>query len=79
MYISFIMSLFAVVVAFISLGKYLEHNNKEKTKGAIYELMALVPEVAFKVNGEEQVVEMPVENVRVGDILLVRPGKESTY
>lgn len=66
----------AVVVAFISLGKYLEHNNKEKTKGAIYELMALVPEVAFKVNDEEQVVEIPVENVRVGDILLVRPGSK---
>lgn len=66
----------AVVVAFISLGKYLEHNNKEKTKGAIYELMALVPEVAFKVNGEDQVLEVPVENVRIGDILLVKPGNK---
>lgn len=66
----------AVVVAFISLGKYLEHNNKEKTKGAIYELMALVPEVAFKVTKEEKVLEIPVENVRVGDILLVKPGNK---
>lgn len=66
----------AVVVAFISLGKYLEHNNKEKTKGAIYELMALVPETAFKVTGEEQVLEVPVENIRIGDILLVKPGSK---
>ena len=50
----------AVVVAFISLGKYLEHNNKEKTKGAIYELMALVPDTAFKVTGEDQVWRYPL-------------------
>ena len=64
----------AVVVAFISLGKYLEHNNKEKTKGAIYELMALVPEVAYKVTDGDRVIEIPLENVRIGDVLLVKPG-----
>lgn len=66
----------AVVVAFISLGKYLEHNNKEKTKGAIYELMALVPEVAYKVTDGDKVTEIPLENVRIGDTLLVKPGSK---
>ena len=66
----------AVVVAFVSLGKYLESNNKEKTKGAIYELMALVPEVAYKVTVNDTVVEIPMEQVRVGDVLLVKPGNK---
>lgn len=66
----------AVVVAFISLGKYLEINNKEKTKGAIYELMALVPEVAYKVNVNDVVTEVSVEQVRIGDVLLVKPGNK---
>lgn len=66
----------AVVVAFISLGKYLESNNKEKTKGAIYELMALVPEVAYKVKSDGTVIEVPIEQVKIGDILLVKPGNK---
>ncbi len=66
----------AIVVAFVSLGKYLESNNKEKTKGAIYELMALVPEVAYKVVQEDRIVEMPIEQIRVGDKLLVKPGNK---
>lgn len=66
----------AVVVAFVSLGKYLESNNKEKTKGAIYELMALVPEVAYKVTINDTVVEVPIEQVRIGDVLLVKPGNK---
>lgn len=66
----------AVVVAFISLGKYLESNNKEKTKGAIYELMALVPEVAYKVNANDVVTEVSMEQVRIGDVLLVKPGSK---
>lgn len=66
----------AVVVAFISLGKYLESKNKEKTKGAIYELMALVPEVAYKVKADDTVVEVLIEQVRIGDVLLVKPGNK---
>lgn len=66
----------AVVVAFISLGKFLEKNNKEKTKGAIYELMALVPDTAFRVDGNGNVTEIAMEDVRLGDTLLVKPGSK---
>lgn len=66
----------AVVVAFISLGKYLERNNKEKTKGAIYELMALVPELAYKVLEDGRITEIPLEHVSIGDTLLVKPGSK---
>ena len=65
-----------VVVAFVSLGKYLESNNKEKTKGAIYELMALVPEVAYRVGANDTVSEVHLEHVRIGDVLLVKPGNK---
>ncbi|MDO5155785.1 MAG: heavy metal translocating P-type ATPase [Eubacteriales bacterium] len=66
----------AVVVAFISLGKFLEKNNKEKTKGAIYELMALVPDTAFRVSEKEEVFEIPIEDVCLGDVLMVKPGSK---
>ncbi len=63
----------AVVVAFVSFGKYLEINNKEKTKNAIYGLMALVPETAYKIVNDT-VKEVLIEEVALGDILLVKPG-----
>ena len=66
----------AVVVAFISLGKYLESKNKEKTKGAIYALMDLVPEVAYKVAVDDTIVEIAMEQVQVGDVLVVKPGSK---
>lgn len=66
----------AVVVAFVSLGKFLEKNNKEKTKGAIYELMALVPDTAFRVGENDSVTEISLEDVRLGDVLLVKPGSK---
>lgn len=66
----------AVVVAFICLGKFLEKNNKEKTKGAIYELMALVPDTAFRVGEDDSITEIAVEDVRLKDILLVKPGSK---
>lgn len=66
----------AVVVAFVSLGKFLEHNNKEKTKGAIYELMALVPDTAFRVGEKGEVIEIPIEQVCLGDTLVVKPGSK---
>ncbi|MCM1180451.1 MAG: heavy metal translocating P-type ATPase [Clostridium sp.] len=66
----------AVVVAFICLGKFLEKNNKEKTKGAIYELMALVPDTAFRVGENDSITEIAAEDVRLKDILLVKPGSK---
>lgn len=66
----------AVVVAFISLGKFLEKNNKEKTKGAIYELMALVPDTAFRVGNNDTITEIDVEDIRLNDTLMIKPGSK---
>lgn len=63
----------AVIVALVSVGKYLEEKNKEKTKSAITSLMALTPDTAILVdeNGEW---EVPVSMIKVGDTVLVKHG-----
>jgi Cu+-exporting ATPase len=63
----------AVVVALVSVGKYMEANSQEKTKGAIVKLMELAPETAILVDGARQ-REVLSATVKVGDILLVKPG-----
>ncbi|MBE6782926.1 MAG: copper-translocating P-type ATPase [Ruminococcaceae bacterium] len=65
----------AVVVALVSVGKYLEEKNKEKTKGAISALMSLAPETAILVDENGQ-WEVPVEMIKEGDTILVKHGAE---
>lgn len=63
------------ILALISLGKYLESIAKGKTSDAIKKLMGLAPKTAtIIVNGQEQVI--PVEEVRVGDLIVVKPGEK---
>lgn len=63
----------AVVVALVSVGKYLEEANKEKTKDAITKLMQLAPDTALLVDENGQ-WEVPTATVKVGDSVLVKPG-----
>lgn len=63
----------AVVVALVSVGKYLESHSKEKTKDAITGLIRLTPDRALLLDGGVQ-REVPTEQVAVGDVLLVKPG-----
>ncbi len=64
-----------VVVALVSVGKYMEARNKEKTKDAIESLMALTPDTAILVDKDGQ-WEVPIEKIKVGDTVLVRPGSK---
>ena len=65
----------AVVIAFISLGKLLEERAKSNTGSAIKKLMGLQPKtVQLMVNGVA--METPIALVKVGDILMVRPGEK---
>ncbi|MGC9385002.1 MAG: copper-translocating P-type ATPase, partial [Kosmotogaceae bacterium] len=62
-----------VLIALISLGKYLENYSKGRTSEAIKKLMDLAPKKAFvKRNGEY--IEIPSEEIEVGDKLLVKAG-----
>ncbi|MDH3393478.1 MAG: heavy metal translocating P-type ATPase, partial [Desulfobulbaceae bacterium] len=63
-----------VLIALVSLGKYLEYRSRARTSDAIGSLMQLSPEKALLVRGDEQ-VEIPVMEIEVGDLLLVRPGE----
>lgn len=64
----------ATILALITFGKYLEAKSKGKTSEAISKLMDLAPKTALIVkNGEE--VEVPIEEVVIGDVVVVKPGK----
>ena len=64
----------AVIITLIKLGKMLESRTKGRTGGAIRKLMGLRPKTAaIMVDGEEQVI--PLAAVKVGDLVLVRPGE----
>ncbi len=63
----------ALLLTFIVLGKYLEAVAKGKTSEAIKRLIGLQPKTAMVLrNGEE--IEIPIKDVVVGDILIVKPG-----
>ena len=64
----------AVIITLIKLGKLLEARAKGKINAALKKLPKLFPEIACRLeNGEEQ--HVPIEQVGVGDVLLVRPGE----
>jgi len=64
----------AVILALITLGKFLEARAKGKTSDAIKKLMDLSPKTAL-VERDGQEVELPVEDVVKGDIIIVKPGQ----
>lgn len=63
-----------VIVTLILLGKYLEAVAKGRTSEAIKKLMGLAPKTAVVVTSGQEVV-IPIEEVEVGDLILVRPGE----
>ena len=64
----------ALIVTFVLLGKFLEGRAKGQTGAAIRALMRLRPETA-RVRRDGADVELPIGEVRVGDVVLVRPGE----
>ncbi|SHF85948.1 heavy metal translocating P-type ATPase [Pedobacter caeni] len=65
----------AVIIAFISLGKLLEEKAKSNTSSAIKKLMGMQPKtVNVIIDGMTQ--EIPVSQVQVGNIIVVKPGEK---
>ena len=62
-----------MILALINIGKYLEARSKGKTSEAIRKLMDLAPKTALA-ERSGGVVEIPAEEIRIGDILQVKPG-----
>ncbi|MGC8780752.1 MAG: heavy metal translocating P-type ATPase, partial [Anaerolineae bacterium] len=65
----------AVIITLIRLGKFLEARAKGRTSEAIKKLMALRPPTA-RVLRDGQELEVPTDDVRVGDLVIVRPGEK---
>lgn len=64
----------AIVITLVLLGKWLESRAKKQTTEAIRALNALRPECANVLrNGQE--VQLPITDVKVGDVVLIRPGE----
>ena len=64
----------AVVITLVMLGKWLEARAKRQTTAAIRALNALRPETA-RVRRDGQDQEVPIKQVRLGDLVVVRPGE----
>ena len=64
----------AMILTLITVGKMLEARSKGKTTDALKSLMKLAPKTAvLRKDGVEK--EVPIEQVRIGDLFVVRPGE----
>ncbi|WP_174590925.1 heavy metal translocating P-type ATPase [Methanocella conradii] len=63
----------AVIIAFVLLGKFMEDYMKASTSAAVRKLMDLRPSMARVIRDGKE-MDIPVENVMVGETLVVRPG-----
>jgi len=64
-----------VIITLILLGKSLEAVSKGKTSEAIKKLMGLAPKTAIVIQ-EGKEVEVPIDEVEIGDVILVKPGEK---
>lgn len=64
----------AVIIAMVSLGKYLEQRAKTRTSDAIRQLISLRPDTAVVLEGNEQKT-IHVDEIEKGQIIIVRPGE----
>ncbi len=65
----------AVLIAFVILGRYLEAITKGKTSEAIKKLMNMSPKIATVIRDKKE-IKIKVDDIVVGDIVVVRPGEK---
>ena len=64
-----------MILTLITLGKYLEAKSRGKTTAALSKLLTLAPETAFVIRDGGREMEIPVEEVLEGDLIVIRPGQ----
>ncbi|MBI2084872.1 MAG: heavy metal translocating P-type ATPase [Candidatus Aenigmarchaeota archaeon] len=64
-----------IIIALILLGKFLEESAKAKASESIKALMGLQPKTAMVIKNKRE-VEIPIEELQIGDIIAVRPGEK---
>ncbi|MCI7730871.1 heavy metal translocating P-type ATPase [Enorma burkinafasonensis] len=62
------------ILTLVTVGKYLETRSKSKTGGAIEKLIDLAPKTATRIGADGSEETVPVEAIRPGDVIAVRPG-----
>ena len=65
----------SMILTFLLIGKYFEHKTKGQTSEAIKKLIGLQPKTATLLKDGNE-MEIPIEEIEVGDILIVRPGEK---
>ena len=66
----------AVITVLVALGQVLELRARERTSGAIRALLDLAPATARRVGADGQETDVPIDELRVGDLVRVRPGEK---
>ena len=72
----------AIVITLIILGRYFEALTRGKASQAIRALVGLQPKTAHLIKSQDTSSKMqdyedvPIENIKVGDLLLVKPGEK---
>ncbi|MFO7734477.1 MAG: heavy metal translocating P-type ATPase [Candidatus Aminicenantes bacterium] len=64
----------ATLVTIMLLGHWIEMRSIFQAKGALGELAKLLPDTAVRLTGDDRTEEVPVDEIRDGDLVLVRPG-----
>ncbi|MFC1903975.1 heavy metal translocating P-type ATPase [Chloroflexota bacterium] len=64
----------AMIIALILLGRFLESRAKGQTSEAIKKLIGMQPKTALVIRNDKE-IEISIEDVEVGDLILVRPGE----
>jgi Cu+-exporting ATPase len=66
----------AIIITLILIGRLLETRTKEKASNAVRKLLDLQPKMAKVIRGKQaDEVEIPIEQVQEGDVIVVRPGE----
>lgn len=66
----------SVIIAFILLGRLLEERAKGNTSSAIKKLIGLQPKTVIMINQSGEQHEVPIEQIKVNDTILVKPGEK---
>jgi len=66
----------AVITVLVLLGQVLELKAREQTGGAIRALLDLAPKTARRVNESGEDEDVPLDQIKVGDLIRVRPGEK---
>ena len=65
----------SIILTFVILGKYMENKMKSKASSIIRKLLELQPKTARVIKGNEE-QEVPIELVKKGDLVLIKPGEK---